>query len=181
MATALDTLCGQAYGAKKYRLLGIYLQRGLIVLNLSAIPFALIYLYMGEILQWLGQDPDIAEGAGQYTRYLIPALFGTAVAQCYSHFLLSQTLVLPILWSGIATIAVHVPLCCFLVYSTPLGFLGGAVATSASSCIAAVLLALYASFSKHCEQTHPRLSSWEAFQDLKSFILLALPSTAMMW
>jgi MATE family multidrug resistance protein len=136
---------------------------------------------MGEILQWLGQDPDIAEGAGHYIRYLIPVLFGTAAAQCYSRFLLSQTLVLPILWSGLATIAVHLPLCCFLVYFTPLGFLGGAVATSASSWINALLLALYASFSKHCEQTRPRLSSWEAFRDLTSFILLAVPSTAMIW
>jgi MATE family multidrug resistance protein len=180
MATALDTLCGQAYGAKKHSLLGIYLQRGLIVLNLSAVPFALIFLYMGDILQWLGQDPDIAEGAGQYTLYLIPVLFGTAAAQCYSRFLLAQSLVLPILWSGIATIAVHLPLCCFLVYCTPLGFLGGAVATSASSCINALLLALYASFSKHCEQTRPRLS-WEAFKGLASFTHLAIPSTAMIW
>lgn len=32
MASALETLCGQAYGAKQYHMLGIYLQRSWLVL-----------------------------------------------------------------------------------------------------------------------------------------------------
>ncbi|CAL9114228.1 unnamed protein product [Musa textilis] len=35
MASALETLCGQAFGAKKYRMLGVYLQRSCIVLILT--------------------------------------------------------------------------------------------------------------------------------------------------
>lgn len=34
MASALETLCGQAYGAKQYHMLGIYLQRSWIILPL---------------------------------------------------------------------------------------------------------------------------------------------------
>ena len=180
MATALDTLCGQAYGAKKYKLLGLYLQRSLIILNLSAVPFAFIFIYVGDILQWLKQDTEIAVGAGQYIRCLIPSLFSLATSQSYVRFILAQSLVLPILVCGFTTFVVHIPLCWFLVYRSSLGYLGAGIAASITSWINALLLASYASFSKDCEATRTHWS-WEAFHDLKSFVSLAIPSTAMTW
>ena len=35
MGSAVETLCGQAYGAHKYEMLGIYLQRATIVLTVT--------------------------------------------------------------------------------------------------------------------------------------------------
>uniref|UniRef100_A0ACD5UWR0 Uncharacterized protein n=2 Tax=Avena sativa TaxID=4498 RepID=A0ACD5UWR0_AVESA len=39
MSTSLDTLCGQAFGAKQYHLLGIYKQRAILVLNTISLVF----------------------------------------------------------------------------------------------------------------------------------------------
>ncbi|MFQ6640386.1 hypothetical protein Gotur_014332 [Gossypium turneri] len=39
MASALETLCGQAFGAKQYHMLGLYMQRSWIVLLLCCYPF----------------------------------------------------------------------------------------------------------------------------------------------
>jgi MATE family multidrug resistance protein len=43
MATALDTLCGQAFGARQHHLLGIYKQRAMVVLGLTCVPIAVVW------------------------------------------------------------------------------------------------------------------------------------------
>jgi len=40
LSSGLETLCGQAQGAKRYNLLGIYLQRALLICFLTSIPIA---------------------------------------------------------------------------------------------------------------------------------------------
>jgi Na+-driven multidrug efflux pump len=42
MASALETLCGQSYGAKQYHMLGIYLQRSWIILFACAVMLAYV-------------------------------------------------------------------------------------------------------------------------------------------
>jgi Na+-driven multidrug efflux pump len=56
LASGLETLCGQAYGAKQYHLVGIYLQRAIFALFLVAIPTCVISFYMAPILIAIGED-----------------------------------------------------------------------------------------------------------------------------
>ncbi|KAI3974904.1 hypothetical protein MKX01_005015 [Papaver californicum] len=67
MASALETFCGQAYGAKQYRMLGIYLQRSWVVLFLCAILLLPVYIFTSPILKLLGQPDDLAEQSGLVT------------------------------------------------------------------------------------------------------------------
>ena len=97
IASSLETLCGQAYGARQYEMLGIYLQRGLFVLHITAIPFALVYAYMDQILVGLGQNQAISSEAGKFARWMIPALFAQASAQLSIRFLQAQSRVYPMM------------------------------------------------------------------------------------
>ncbi|KAL0453328.1 UNVERIFIED_CONTAM: protein DETOXIFICATION 21 [Sesamum latifolium] len=64
-ASGLETLCGQAYGAKQYHMLGIYLQRSWIVLIVVTTTVLVpIYIFAAPILKALGQDEVIAKVAG---------------------------------------------------------------------------------------------------------------------
>ncbi|KAI3974603.1 hypothetical protein MKX01_029593 [Papaver californicum] len=45
MASALETLCGQAYGAKQHRMLGIYLQSSWVVLTLCDFTFTNLHIH----------------------------------------------------------------------------------------------------------------------------------------
>jgi len=45
MASALETLCGQSYSAKKYHMLGIYLQRSWIIIFACAVILLPVYLF----------------------------------------------------------------------------------------------------------------------------------------
>jgi MATE family multidrug resistance protein len=180
IASSLETLCGQSYGAKQYEMLGIYMQRGLFVLHITAIPFAFLFGYMGQILAGLGQNKTISCEAGKYARWLIPALFAQASAQVLIRFLQTQSLVYPLMASSILSVVCHIPLCWFLSYKTSLGFEGAAISMSISSCLGVFLLFMYVGFSPSCRKTRAPLT-WRALHDMRSFLHLALPATAMVW
>ena len=104
MATALDTLCGQAFGARQYRLLGVYKQRAMVVIALACAPFAVVWARAGQILAFLGQDGAVAAEAGAYARWLIPSILVSVPLQCHVRFLQTQGLVLPVAASSGAEI-----------------------------------------------------------------------------
>ena len=143
MGSALDTFCGQSYGAKQYRMLGIHMQRAMIVLLLACIPLALIWANTGQILAFLGQDPEISAEAGLYARFLIPCIFGYALLQCHIRFLQAQNNVLPMMVSTAITTLSHLLICWILVFKSSLGNKGAALANDISYWMNALLLMTY--------------------------------------
>ncbi|GMP51905.1 hypothetical protein CsSME_00017951 [Camellia sinensis var. sinensis] len=55
MASAVQTVCGQAYGAKKYGAMGIILQRAVILHVGVAILLTFLYRFSGPILKGIGK------------------------------------------------------------------------------------------------------------------------------
>ncbi|KAK6127665.1 hypothetical protein DH2020_038581 [Rehmannia glutinosa] len=147
MASALDTLCGQSYGAKQYHMLGIQMQRAMFVLLLVGIPLAIIWANTGTILTALGQDPDISREAGLYARFMIPSIFAYGLLQCQVKFLQTQNIVFPMMISSGITTLLHLFLCWTLVLKSGLGSRGAAVANCISYWINVFLLFLYIKFS----------------------------------
>lgn len=78
MGSAVETLCGQAYGAHKYDMLGIYMQRSTVLLTATGIPLAVIYAFSRPILILLGESPEIAKAASVFVYGLIPQIFAYA-------------------------------------------------------------------------------------------------------
>ncbi|KAJ7528743.1 hypothetical protein O6H91_15G017100 [Diphasiastrum complanatum] len=178
MGSALETLCGQAYGGKQFYLLGVYMQRALIVLNLAAILISFVWFNMGKILVMLHQDAAIAAKAGEFARWLIPGLFAYASLQALVKFLQTQAVVLPMLLCAFITLLVHIPVSYVLIFNFDIGNIGAALASSLSSWLNVALLLLYIRFSKTCSKTWTSYSR-EAFHDLKGFLKLAIPSAVM--
>ena len=178
MASGLETLCGQAYGAKQYHMLGIYLQRAIFVLYMVSLPVAILWWNMGSILRVLGQDPLICELAGRYAQWLIPVVFATATLQPLVKFLQTQSVVLPMALFSVATLCFHVPFCYLLVYRFGVGYRGAAIASGVSNWLNVLFLALYVKYSARCKRTWSSFSM-EAFNDLPAFFKLAIPSTVM--
>ncbi|KAG5614958.1 hypothetical protein H5410_014782 [Solanum commersonii] len=89
MSSALDTFSGQSYGAKQYHMLGIHMDRSMIILSLVCIPLAVIWANTGSILKFLGQDPSIFDEAGHYALYFLTGLGvkGAALANSISYWL----------------------------------------------------------------------------------------------
>ena len=64
MSSALETLCGQAYGAEQFRKLGNQTYGAIFSLILVAIAMSVIWINMEKLLLLIGQDPIIAHEAG---------------------------------------------------------------------------------------------------------------------
>ena len=75
MGSAVETLCGQAYGAHRYEMLGVYLQRATVVLTLTGIPMTVVYILSEPILLLLGESTAVASSAAVFVYGLIPQIF----------------------------------------------------------------------------------------------------------
>ncbi|KAJ6335467.1 hypothetical protein OIU78_012157 [Salix suchowensis] len=90
MASALETMCGQAFGAKRYHMLGIYMQRSWIVLFFCCFLLLPFYVFAAPLLKLLGQPDDVAELSGVVAVWMIPLHFSFAFQFPLQRFLQSQ-------------------------------------------------------------------------------------------
>ncbi|KAJ9562233.1 hypothetical protein OSB04_007393 [Centaurea solstitialis] len=132
MSGALETLCGQAYGAGQYKKVGTYTYAAIIALVFVCFPISVLWIYIDKLLIFLGQDPLISAEARKFSVWLIPSLFPYAILQLLTRYLQSQSLVLPMLWSSVVVLVVHVPVCWALVFWFGFGSAGAAVAIGIS-------------------------------------------------
>ncbi|XP_050273404.1 protein DETOXIFICATION 12-like isoform X13 [Quercus robur] len=178
MASALETLCGQAYGAQQYQKIGIQTYTAIFSLNLVCLPLCLLWMNMGKLLSLIGQDPLISHEAGKFTMWLVPALFAYATLQPLVRYLQTQSIVKPMLISSFVILCFHIPLCWVLVFKSGLGNLGAALAMGISYWLNVILLGLYVKYSSACKKTLVPISK-EMFQGIGEFFRFAIPSAIM--
>ncbi|XVF04244.1 hypothetical protein REPUB_Repub05bG0065800 [Reevesia pubescens] len=178
LSGALETLCGQGFGAKVYRMLGIYLQASCIISLFFAIIISILWFYTQPILMLLQQDAEVSKTAALYIKYLIPGLFAYGFVQNILRFLQTQSIVMPLVWFSVLPFGIHLGIAYSLVNWTDLGFKGAPLAASISLWISLLLLSIYVFFSKKFEQTWQGLS-FVSFRYILTNLKLALPSAAM--
>lgn len=180
LSGALETLCGQGFGAKNYKILGIYLQASSFISFLFSIIISILWFYTEPILVFFQQQPDIAKKADAYLKYQIPAVFAFGLIQNVLRFLQTQSIVMPlVLFSGLP-LALHFGIAYTLVHWTSLGLEGASMATSITFWISFLFLAIYVAFSNKFEHTWEGFS-FESFSYIITDLKLALPSAAMVW
>lgn len=177
-ACALETLCGQAYGAKQYQQIGTYTYSAMFFCIAICFPISVLWIFMDKVLILLGQDPEIATEACNFSISLIPALLAFAVLRPLIHNLQSQSLILPLFLSACATLCFHILLCWYLVFKANFRIVGAALAIGLSYCLNAVILALYMRYSSSCEKTRVFIFS-DIFSCIKEFFSFALPTVVM--
>lgn len=178
MSSALETLCGQAYGAKQYQKLGTQTYTAIFCLVLVCIPLSVLWMYLGKILVFVGQDPAISHEAGKFIMWLVPALFAYAILQPLVRYFQSQSLVMPMLFSSCACLCFHIPLCWVLVFKAGLYNIGAAIALCISFWLNVIFLVLYMMYSPTCAKTRAPISM-EIFQGVGEFFRFAIPSAVM--
>ncbi|XP_020891143.1 protein DETOXIFICATION 14 [Arabidopsis lyrata subsp. lyrata] len=178
LASALETLCGQANGAKQFEKLGVHTYTGIVSLFLVCIPLSVLWSYMGDILSLIGQDPMVAQQAGKFATWLIPALFGYAILQPLVRFFQAQSLILPLIMSSVSSLCVHVVLCWSLVFKFGLGSVGAAIAIGVSYWLNVIVLGLYMTFSSSCSKSRATISM-SLFEGMGEFFRFGIPSASM--
>lgn len=173
MASALDTLCGQSFGAGQNHMLGIHMQRAAIVLSIVSVFLAIMLVFTKHILVVMHQQVYIAEEAGVYALYMIPSLFAYGIFQCLLKFLQTQNIVFPMVLTSAVVALLHMPLCWLLVMKSGLGSKGAAIANSVSYWINVLLIGLYVKFSSSCAKSWTSFSK-KALQNIPEFLEIFL-------
>lgn len=180
MGGAVETFCGQAYGAKEYHMLGVHLQRAMLVFTFLCFPIALIWSCTEQIFTIFKQNPEISMQAGIYASWLIPSIFPYGILQCQLRFLQTQNNIMPLMLStGIASV-VHVTMCWTLVFRFGFGNRGAALSIAIAYWANVLILAIYIKFSPTCQKTWTGFSK-DGMKNLFSFLKLAVPSALMVW
>ncbi|TYI02350.1 hypothetical protein ES332_A11G260800v1 [Gossypium tomentosum] len=124
MSSATETLCGQAFGAGQYHMMGIYLQRSWIVDYLMATVSVPLLVFASPIFKLLGQEEEIAEAAGNISLWFIPMLYQMVFQLTMQMFLQAQVKNFIVGWLSAFTFALHLLLSWILVYKLNWGVAG---------------------------------------------------------
>ncbi|CAL0308286.1 unnamed protein product [Lupinus luteus] len=178
MAGGLETLCGQAYGAKEYKKFGTYTYTAIISLTLVCAPITVIWIFLDKILILIGQDPTISHEAQKYAIWLIPSLFGCAILKPLTRFFQTQSLITPMILSSGIVLCFHIVTCWTLVFKLKLGIVGAAIASSLCTWLNVVLLLCFVKFSSACEKTRITFSK-NALLGVGVFFRFAVPAAVM--
>lgn len=152
LATSLDTLCAQAYGSGRKKLVGLQLQRMVYFLWVLTIPIGLVWLSAEKILERIVPEKRSAELAGLYLRVLLLGAPGYACFESGKRFLQAQGL-----FSGTTyVLLIAAPLNAFMnwlfVWHFKWGFVGAPIAVVVTDNLLPVLLFCYVYFidGKQC-------------------------------
>ncbi|KAJ5783231.1 Multi antimicrobial extrusion protein [Penicillium paradoxum] len=177
LATSLDTLCAQAYGSGKRKLVGLQMLRMVYFLWTITIPIMVTWYFSEHILAKIVPEKEVAEMAGLYLKI---ALLGTPAFACFEsgkRYLQAQ---------GVFSASLYVLLFCaplnaflnwFLVWKLQWGFIGAPIAVVITENLLPLCLFIYVYFFVGSE-------CWcgfttRAFQNWGPMIRLALPGLIM--
>ncbi|KAJ4838556.1 Protein DETOXIFICATION 35 [Turnera subulata] len=177
MGSALETLCGQAYGAGQGHLLGVYMQRSIIILFVSCIILSPLYIFATPILILLGQEHDIARLAGRFCLLVIPQFFSLCLNFPTQKFLQAQSRVSSIAWIGFVAFLLQILLLWLFIYGFGWGITGAAIAFNLTSW--GISLAQFLYVVRWCKEGWHGFS-WSAFHDIWAFVRLSLASAVML-
>jgi multidrug resistance protein, MATE family len=103
LATSLDTLCAQAFGSGKKRLVGLQMQRMVLFLFVVTIPISICWFFADKILMRITPETEVAVLAGRYLKIIIWGAPGYACFESGKRYAQAQ---------GIFTASLYVLLIC---------------------------------------------------------------------
>ncbi|OAP17713.1 hypothetical protein AXX17_AT1G33820 [Arabidopsis thaliana] len=178
MAGALGTLCGQAYGAKQYQMLGIYLQRSWIVLTGGTICLMPVFIFAGPILLALGQEERIVRVARVLALWVIGINFSFVPSFTCQMFLQAQSKNKIISYVTAVSLGLHVFFSWLLVAHFNFGITGAMTSMLIAFWLPIIVQLLYVTCGG-CKDTW-RGFSMLAFKDLWPVLKLSLSSGGML-
>lgn len=180
LATGLETVVSQANGAARFREVGIYLQRGFVVLVISQVVMNVVALFAGRILGVLGQAPELCDMAAKYILVSLPTMWGMGFSTVMCTWLQAQGIFRPVVLLSLPALGIQIALLTLLL--PRVGYLGAAYATTVSSWTSAALFAAYAWWLERGRAPERRTLhglSRAALDGLWGYIKVALPSFSM--
>ncbi|XP_063939915.1 protein DETOXIFICATION 30-like [Daucus carota subsp. sativus] len=178
MGSALETLCGQAYGAGQISMLGVYMQRSWVILNSTAFLLMFLYIFAARILRLIGQTEDISREAGKVAVWMIPQLYAYAIYFPISKFLQSQSKIMVMAYIAGVALVLHTILSWLFMMKLGWGLAAGTAVLDFSWWFIVGAQMIYI-FMGYCGEAWSGFS-WRAFENLWGFVKLSVASAVML-
>ncbi|KAH9771034.1 protein DETOXIFICATION 25 [Citrus sinensis] len=185
MSSATETLCGQAFGAGHYHMMGIYLQRSWLVDCVTATIMLPVFIFGTPIMNLLGQQKDIAETGGVISLWLIPFVYNFVFSLTIQMFLQAQLKNMIIGWLSTASFLLHVLMSWIFVSELDLGIAGAMGSLNISAWLNIIGLFVYI-FCGWCPDTWKGVAvgagmqSTVAFVNLGSYYFVGVPTGVLL-
>ncbi len=160
----LDTLCSQTYGAKLYKLMGIYANIARFVVLIFFILICLPSIYFtSNILNLLGQFSEVADIAAVFAYSMAPSLFFSLQYNTSLRYLQAMKIFTPGMFITLATALLH-PLWCYIfINNLDFGVVGAGVAMGITQILNWILVTVYIHVTNPCPESYFYLDK-EVFQ-----------------
>ncbi|XP_078177318.1 MATE efflux family protein [Carex rostrata] len=175
LALGMEPICGQAYGARHRGLLGLALQRTVLLLLCVVGPISLLWFNMGPLLLWLGQDKSISAAASTFILYSLPDLVILSFVHPIRIYLRCQGVTLPVTYCSLLSVLLHVPLNYLLVAKFQMGIAGVALAMILTNFNLLLALVFFIFFSGVYRETWVPLSI-DSLKEWSALVKLAVPT-----
>ncbi|RRT62043.1 hypothetical protein B296_00043702 [Ensete ventricosum] len=175
LAMGMEPICGQAFGAKQRKLLGLTLQRTVLLLLCTSVPISLLWLNMRRILLWCGQDEQISSTAQTFIAMAIPDLIFLSFLHPMRIYLRSQNITFPVTYCSFVSVVLHVPLNYILVVHWKMGVAGVALAMVWTDLNLFICLLLFILFSRVYKDSWVSPSS-DCLRGWSELLKLAIPT-----
>ncbi|KAK4478276.1 hypothetical protein RD792_017563 [Penstemon davidsonii] len=166
-----------AFGAGQVHMLGVYMQRSILILFGTSVFLLPLYIFSTPILKLFGQTDEIAIPAGFYTLLTIPQLLSLPIAFPTQKFLQAQSKVTILAWIAAFALVVQTFLCWVFVNVLRWGTIGAILAYDLTSWASAIAQFIYV--IGWCKDSWKGFS-WSAFKDVWAFFRLSLASALML-
>jgi multidrug resistance protein, MATE family len=176
LAMGMEPICGQAFGARRHSLLGLTLQRTVLLLLCISIPISLLWTYMKPILILCGQEEELASSAHVFIIYSLPDLLLQSFIHPLRIYLRTQSINLPLTFCATLAIVLHYPINYLLVSILHLGINGVALASVWANLNLVIFLLIYTYFSGVHKQTGGFNITKECLNGWGSLLTLSIPS-----
>lgn len=181
-ATALDTLCPQAYGAGNFHLVGLYVQRCTAFSYTIFIPCAILWWFAPIYLRFIIDSERVLELTALFLRVMIAGAPGYIFFENGKRFLQAQGIFEA--GSGILFLSapVNIALSYMLVWNKRfgLGFVGAPIAAVLNFWLMSLLLVLYVRYIDGRRCWFGLVSLKELFLKWKRLLHLAIPGIIML-
>lgn len=177
MGSALETLCGQAFGAGEVAMLGVYLQRSWIILVAACVVMTPVFVFAESLLLLIGQDADVARESARFATYIVPSIYAMGINFAASKFLQAQSKVTVPAWIGFGALLACALLNYLFVSVLGWGLPGAAAAYDIAHWIIALGQVVY--IIGWCKDGW---KGWSvaAFHEIWPFVRLSLESAVML-
>ncbi|KAL2321666.1 hypothetical protein Fmac_026045 [Flemingia macrophylla] len=175
LAMGMEPICAQAFGAKRFKLLGLTMQRSVLLLLLTSLLISFFWLNMKKILLLCGQEHDIANEAQSYIIYSLPDLLLQSLLHPLRIYLRSQSITLPLTFCAAFSILLHVPINYLFVSVLNLRIKGVALSAVVTNLNLVGSLVVYVILSGTHRETWPGFTSG-CFKGWRKLFNLAIPS-----